>query len=405
MNPARVIADLQELHRRTGGPEGARRIAWTDEWQAARDFLGERLAELPVRVSVDLAGNLWAELEGNSSEIVAVGSHLDSVPNGGWLDGSLGVLAGLEVLRTISESRRPARTVALVDWADEEGARFGRSLLGSSAFAGTLDPDAVRNLRDAEGTPLPDALAAFGVDVDTMGTAGEGRRERLSAYLELHIEQGPVLEATGTSCAAVSGCVGIDRRRVVLQGVTAHAGSTPMERRVDAGVAAARVVAGLPEIARRHGGVATAGRIDLQPGIATAVPGRAEILIDQRQLDPAALAAMNTELDQLVAAAATREGCTAHSEPIWTLDPVPFDAALVGRATRACEAVGGAEVALPSGALHDAAEIARVAPSAMIFVSSTHGLSHTASEDTPIGHLNAGITAVGRLIDGIVSAA
>ena len=157
-----MIADLRELDRRTGGPGGARRVCWTDGWRTARELLRELLDPLPVEVSVDGAGNLWAVLEGRRPDAVAVGSHLDSVPAGGWLDGALGVMAAVEVLRAHA-GEQPERTVALVDWADEEGARFGRSLLGSSAFAGTLDLDAVRGLVDAEGVPLPAALAEHGV--------------------------------------------------------------------------------------------------------------------------------------------------------------------------------------------------------------------------------------------------
>ncbi len=201
MDAARVIADLRELDRRTGGPGGARRVCWTDEWAAARDFLRELL---PVEASLDAAGNLWAVVPGDSEEVVAIGSHIDSVPSGGWLDGALGVMAAVEVLRSLDA---PARTVAFVDWADEEGSRFGRSLLGSSAFSGTLDPDTVRGLADADGVTLADAVAAHGVSVDEMPSAAAGRS--LAAYLELHIEQGPVLEAEGVACGAVLGTFGM----------------------------------------------------------------------------------------------------------------------------------------------------------------------------------------------------
>ena len=164
MDAERVISDLRELDRRTGGPDGARRVCWSEPWEQARAFLRERLAALPVTVDVDEAGNLWAQLAGEGDAVVVVGSHLDSVPGGGWLDGALGVFAALEVLRTAG---RPAVTLRLVDWADEEG-RFGRSLFGSSACAGTLDPDAVRDLRDRDGVRLEDAV---GIDLDHAGAA------------------------------------------------------------------------------------------------------------------------------------------------------------------------------------------------------------------------------------------
>ena len=400
MEPARAIANLRELDRRTGGPGGARRVCWTDEWVAAREFLRELLAELPVEVSVDAAGNLWAELPGARPDVVAVGSHLDSVPAGGWLDGALGVMAAVEVLRS---ARSPQHTVAPVDWADEEGARFGRSLLGSSAFAGTLDPSAVRGLTDASGEPLPSVLASHGVDVDAMASAGDARRESLAAYIELHIEQGPVLEAEGLSCGAVLGTVGVERHRVVFEGRAAHAGSTPMDRRADSAVAAARTIVGLQEIAVTHEGVCTAGRLDLEPGIVSAVPGRAELLVDQRHLDPDALAAMFAAAGELWSSSAAAEGCSVSAERIWRIDPVPFHDGLIGAAREACRAAAGSECGLPSGALHDASELARIVPAAMVFSSSKDGLSHAPGEDTPEADLTAALQAFGALAKRVIA--
>ncbi len=404
MDPARAIADLRELHRLTGGPAGARRVAWTDEWQRARAFLLERLDELPVTVERDAAGNIWALLEGDSDEIVAIGSHVDSVPAGGWLDGALGVFGALEALRTLAAAGRPARTVALVDWVDEEGARFGRSLLGSSAFAGTLDLDASAALTDADGVSLPDAVAAHGVEFGAMGRAGDGRRDRLAAYLELHIEQGPVLEGAGLPCGAVLGTFGVERWRAVLRGRAGHAGSTPMDRRADAGVAAARAIVALQGIAREHGGVCTAGRADFDPGIVTAVAGRAEVLVDQRHLDPGALAAMHAEAELAFAAAAAEEGCRFTAEPIWRIDPVPFHPALVDAAADACAgAAGGEAKRLPSGALHDASELARVCPATMVFSSSVGGISHSPEEDTGEADLERALSAYGELVKRVVA--
>ena len=395
MDAARVIADLRELDRRTGGPGGARRVCWTEEWVAAREFLRELL---PVESSLDAAGNLWAVVPGTSAEVVAVGSHIDSVPSGGWLDGALGVMAAMEVLRSLDS---PARTVAFVDWADEEGARFGRSLLGSSAFAGTLDPDAVRGLTDAGGVTLAEAVDAHGVSVDVMPSAA-GERS-LTAYLELHIEQGPVLEAEGLACGAVLGTFGMERHRVVFEGRAAHAGSTPMDRRADAGVAAARTITGLQEVAVRHGGVCTAGRLDLSPGIVTAVPGRAELLVDQRALDPAALAAMLADVRELWSAAAAGEGCSVTAEPILSIEPVRFHAGLVAAAAETCQAVTGSDRRLPSGALHDAAELARIVPTAMIFSSSREGVSHAPDEDTDEADLAKAIEAFGLLAARVIA--
>lgn len=403
MDPGRAIADLRELDRRTGGPGGARRVCWTPEWQEARAYVRARLADLPVEVDEDAAGNLWAVLPGEADETVVVGSHVDSVPSGGWLDGALGVFAALEVLRGHAESGASLpRTLAFVDWADEEGARFGRSLLGSSAFAGTLDVESVKGLVDAEGRALPDALAACGVDVDRMGSAGTARRERLAAYLELHIEQGPVLEAEGLACGTVLGTFGVERWRAVFSGSARHAGSTPMGRRQDAGVAAARTVVGLQAIAREHGGVCTAGRLDLSPGIVSAVPGHAELLVDQRHLDACALAAMLTAAEKLVGGAAATEDCTIAIEPIWRIDPVPFDSRLIVTAGRACLAEGGADRRLPSGALHDASELARVCPTVMVFSQSIGGVSHAPEEDTAEPALERAIAAFGHLAETVL---
>ena len=189
LDPARMIAELRELHELTGDAEGAQRVAWTDMWVRARDWMRAKLDQLPVEVEDDAAGNRWATLPGASERAVLLGGHIDSVPAGGWLDGALDLLAGLEVLRRVAEDGPPPHTVRLVDWADEEGARFGRSLFGSSAASGTLDVEEVRGLRDAAGLALPAVLAEHGVDLDRIGEA-HTQLEGAAAYLELHIEQG-----------------------------------------------------------------------------------------------------------------------------------------------------------------------------------------------------------------------
>ncbi|HZC19340.1 MAG TPA: M20/M25/M40 family metallo-hydrolase, partial [Rubrobacteraceae bacterium] len=182
-----AVEELKELDELTGGSEGAQRVAWTDEWARARSWLREKLDEIDCEVETDEAGNLWATALGESEEAVLLGGHMDSVPNGGWLDGALGTIAALEVLRTLAPQRRPV-TLRLVDWADEEGARFGRSLFGSGAAAGTLKPEDVRNLKDEDGTALPDALDKYGIELDKMNEAGRQLQNAVT-YLELHIEQ------------------------------------------------------------------------------------------------------------------------------------------------------------------------------------------------------------------------
>jgi hydantoinase/carbamoylase family amidase len=406
VQPDRAIADLRALAELTGGPGGARRLCWTDEWAKARGLLRERLAELPVEVEIDEAGNLWARLDGARPETVVIGSHVDSVPNGGWLDGALGVMAALETLRSLAALGTPPCTVTLVDWADEEGARFGRSLLGSSTVCGTLDPDAVRDLRDASGMRLEDALAEHGVDLDR-ASAAQRRLRDVRAYLELHIEQGPVLESLGLPIGTVLGTVGVERNRVIFRGQAAHAGSTPMTHRRDSFLAASRFALAVRDAAVRHGGMSTTGDADCTPGVVTAIAGVTALLLDQRHLDAPTLAALLAESHTLAEEAATAESCTVEWEPIWRIEPIPFDAELIAAARRACKAVAGSDHALPSGPLHDAAEMARHVPTVMLFSSSTNGISHAKEEDTPIEHLELAIRAyaqtVGAAIDRVAA--
>jgi|tagenome__1003787_1003787.scaffolds.fasta_scaffold20887840_2 hydantoinase/carbamoylase family amidase len=404
--PERAIADLRALADLTGGPGGARRLCWTDEWENARGLLREALAELPVEVDVDEAGNLWARLPGEKPETVVIGSHIDSVPNGGWLDGALGVMGALETLRSIAAAGTPPCTVTLVDWADEEGARFGRSLFGSSAVCGTLDPDAVRDLTDANGTRLEDAIRAHGVELDR-ASSSQRRLRDVRAYLELHIEQGPVLEGLGLPVGTVLGTVGVERNRVIFRGQAAHAGSTPMTHRRDSFLAAARFALAVRDAAIRHGGMSTTGKADSKPGVVTAIAGETALLLDQRHLDAGVLAALLAESRDLSEQAAAAERCSVEWEPLWRIEPIPFDSGLIAAARRACQAVSGTDHALPSGPLHDAAEMARHVPTVMLFSSSTNGISHAKEEDTPIEHLELAIRAyaqtVGAAIDRVAA--
>jgi N-carbamoyl-L-amino-acid hydrolase len=289
-----------------------------------------------------------------------------------------------------------------VDWADEEGARFGRSLFGSSAFSGTLVPDEARELRDSEGVSIVDALAENGVELDRVLEAGS-RRSRLGAYLELHIEQGPLLEAEGLRSAAVNGCVGIERHRFRFRGQASHAGTTPMDRRRDAGLAAADGALRIERVGRSHGGMATTGALVLRPGIATAVAGEAELLVDLRHPDAGELATMLKEATEAANHMAEERGCEFEREHVWSIEPIPFNPGLVERAREACSEVTGSDRVLVSGALHDAAEVARVAPVAMIFSPSIAGISHAKEEDTPESDLVAAIEAFGLLANEVLS--
>jgi beta-ureidopropionase / N-carbamoyl-L-amino-acid hydrolase len=406
VNPDRVLEDLRELARLTGGPDGARRVCWTDEWTKAREFLRSRLDELPadLDVTVDEAGNLWALMAGDGEGFVLVGSHTDSVPAGGWLDGALGIFCAVEALRSQAERGAPPVGLRLVDWADEEGARFGRSLFGSSMCAGTLDPDEVRDLRDRGGERLEDVVGRYGVDLDRAHESGAQLRGA-RAYLEGHIEQGPVLESKGEPAATVLGTVGVERHMAVFSGETAHAGATPMPLRRDTFMATSQAALAVRDIGFRHDGVCTVGGATSEPGVITAVPGRTEMLLDQRHIDPDVLAAMLAEAREAIDKAAADHRCEVELKHIWSIPPIPFDDRLIGVAREAVQQAGGKDTAIPSGPLHDAAEMARLIPTVMIFSSSSPPISHTKEEDTPEADLRVAIDAYGRAVDATLQLA
>jgi hydantoinase/carbamoylase family amidase len=407
LDPGAVIADLDELANRSGGRfAGAKRLAWTQDWLDARSWLRGRLTEVGLDVDQDAAGNLWAGIEGDRPEFLMIGSHIDAVPSGGWLDGALGVLAAVEAMRGLARAGgRPPLGVRFVDWADEEGARFGRSLLGSSAAAGTLDPDEVRELTDVDGIRLVDALAQCGVDLDSASLARE-MLQGAAAYLELHIEQGPVLLESGRMAAAVSGTFGVERHLVTFVGQAAHAGSTPMRMRQDSLSAGARAALEIRNSAIEHGGVATVGQLSSTPGVVTAVAGRTEMQLDQRHLDPNELAAMLAEADQICHEAATEFNCTVTLRNVLSVGPTQFDAGLVDIARNSVlEASGDDGAPIPSGPLHDATQIGRVVPTAMIFAQSDPPISHAEIEDSPERALEVAIEAYGRTVEELLARA
>jgi len=400
LEPGRTVRELRELQALTGDDEGAQRVAWTPTWVRARAWLEEQLSELPVAVEVDEAGNQWFTLRGRSDRALLIGGHIDSVPNGGWLDGCLNVVAAVEVLRRIAEEGTPAVTVRLVNWADEEGARFGRSLFGSSAAAGSMaDQDELRELTDRDGVPLPDALGEHGVELDRALEA-HSQLESAAAYLELHIEQGPVLEALELPLGAVLGTFGVERHRITWRGQAAHAGSTPMAERRDALAGAAKLALELREIAKRVGGgaVLTSGGVVTQPGIVTSVVETAEQLLDLRHLDADKLASMWEQVREACERFATEERLEVETEQIWQIDPILFDPHLIDLCEESIREVAGESHRLPSGPLHDAAEISRAGvPTVMLFVQSLRGLSHTKLEDTRHEHLELAVQALDRL--------
>jgi N-carbamoyl-L-amino-acid hydrolase len=404
IDAGRVIADLRELAELTGGPDGARRVCWTDEWVKARELVRSKLEELPVEIETDAAGNVWADLPGEQEGFVIVGSHVDSVPAGGWLDGALGLFAALEVLRAHADEERPVG-LRFVDWADEEGARFGRSLFGSSACAGTLEVDEVRDLKDRDGERLEDVVARHGVDLAKAHESG-AHLKGARAYLELHIEQGPVLERQEEPAAAVLGTFGVERRVAVFTGRAAHAGATPMDLRQDSFLAAAQAALAIREVGLRHeGGVCTTGGATSEPGVVTAIAGKTEMLLDQRHLDADELAAMLAEADEACERAAADHGCEVELRHLWAIPPILFDDRLISFAKEAVVAAGGKDTAIPSGPLHDAAEMARLIPTVMLFSQSSPPVSHTPEEDTKEEDLRVAIEAYGRTVGATLAAA
>ena len=402
IDPQRTLRELQELRSLTGDEAGAQRVAFTPTWVAARAWFRERLAGLPVEVHEDAAGNVWTTLAGASDRAVVIGSHIDSVPDGGWLDGCLGLLAGVEVLRRVcaAYAGRPPVTLRVVDWADEEGARFGKSLFGSAACSGSLDLAEARQLVDKQGIRLPDALREVGIDFERVKDSGR-ERATAAAYLELHIEQGPVLLDLDLPLGAVLGTFGVERHAITFHGQAAHSGSTPMHRRRDAFLAAGRMAQEIYAIAAKSGGgVCTIGSCTTKPGIVTSVVAECRITLDCRHLDAAALARMHAEAREAADRFAAEGDVGVSWERLWQIAPAAFHPDLIARADEAIRETCGTSHRLPSGPLHDAAEMAMAGvPTAMLFVQSLHGISHNKIEDTRPEHLALAVEALDRLAE------
>jgi N-carbamoyl-L-amino-acid hydrolase len=406
LDPKHTIANLKELRQLTGDSNGAQRVAFTPLWVKTREWLRSKLAALPVETHVDAAGNLWSTLGGRSEKAVLIGGHMDSVPNGGWLDGCLNVLAGVEILGRVAAQFDgvPPVTVRLVDWADEEGARFGKSLFGSSACSGNLDVEEARRLVDRDGIRLPDALKNVGIDFEKVK---DSHRELANAvaYLELHIEQGPVLLDMDLPLGVVLGTFGVERHAINFHGQAAHSGSTPMNRRRDAFLAAGRMGQEIYAITGRHGGVSTIGSCTTRPGIVTSVVEDCRITLDQRHLDAKSLAALYADARAASERFAREGNVEVAWERLWSIEPVLFDPRLLQFCEEAIVETCGKVHRLPSGPLHDAAEVARAGvPTVMMFVQSLHGISHNRIEDTKEDHLELCITAFDKLADKTIRA-
>jgi hydantoinase/carbamoylase family amidase len=401
VDPKRTVTELKELRALTSDENGAQRVAFTPVWGKARSWLREKLEELPVEVHTDAAGNLWATLEGESKSALLIGGHIDSVPNGGWLDGCLNVMAGVEILRRLNAqyAGKPPLTVRLVDWADEEGARFGKSLFGSSACSGRLNMDEARGLVDKDGVRLPDALSELGIDFEKVKESGSELKNAV-VYLELHIEQGPVLLDLGLPLGTVLGTFGVERHAITFKGQAAHSGSTPMNRRKDAFLAAARMSPEIYSITDHLGGVCTIGSCTTKPGIVTSVVEECRITLDQRHLDAQALAQMLDAAKSASETFASQGNINVDWERLWQIEPMLFHEQLIQLCDEAIAETCGTMHRLPSGPLHDAAEVASTGvPTIMMFVQSLHGISHNKIEDTREEHLEMAVIAFDKLVE------
>lgn len=400
LNPQRALDEMKTLRDLTSNENGNQRVVFTPVWKTAIDYFTGKLDELGIPWRTDAAGNIWGTLEGEKPQALAIGGHLDSVPNGGWLDGCWNVIAGLEVLRSYKLSgKKPPYTLKIVNWCDEEGARFGRSLFGSSAFSGHLDPAVVGHLKDKEGITVAEAAQAYGVDV-TRAVDAKKEQAGIAVYLELHIEQGPVLEGLGLPLGAVLGTVGVERNLIHFHGQAAHSGSTPMNVRKDAFLAAGKMAQEIYAIAERHKGVCTIGSCTTKPGIVTSVVEDCTITLDQRHLDAGHLAAMWKEAQEAARKFAKEGNVEVKFEDLWRIEPILFHPELTELCDQSIQETVGKSLKLPSGPLHDAAEVCRAGiPTQMLFVQSLKGISHNKIENTKDEDLKSSVTALAKLTD------
>jgi N-carbamoyl-L-amino-acid hydrolase len=406
INGERLLADLRALAAIGGLPEGGvDRLAWSEPDLVGRRWFAERMAEAGIEARVDAALNVFGHVPGTTGPWVLTGSHLDSVPKGGWLDGAYGAVAGLEVLRTLVESADPlAQRVEIVGFADEEGVRFEFGLIGSLALVGELDIERLRDGIDWQGIAIRHVLATAGRDLDRMLEAQQ-HRDSIKGFLELHIEQGPRMEAEGLELAVVTGIVGVHRQRIEIRGTQNHAGTTPFRLRHDAGRAAARAAAELRDIVQGvdADAVANIGSMRFLPGGVNVIPGRAQFTLEVRHLNErvigAAVSAFASQLKRICA----EEGCQAEVELLSSVPPAPMDANITEVLEQAVTDLGKRPARLSSGAGHDAAVLSRHVPTGMLFVPSIGGLSHSPQETTSDEHLVLGTQALLRGVRAVAA--
>ena len=382
----RRLLALAEVGQIPGG--GCARLALTDDDRAGRDLVVSWMADLGLDITVDVVGNVVGVWNVGSGAPVMTGSHIDTVRTGGKYDGNYGVLAGLEVIETLQQSgHTPARPLAVAFFTNEEGSRFAPDMMGSLAFVG--------------GTPVETVLDTIGIDgarvgdeLDRIGYRGAVPcpQHAPHAFVELHIEQGPVLEQQGRTIGVVTGVQGISWQEVTIDGQSNHAGTTPMNLRHDPAYVAANIAVFLRELAARFGGhqVCTVGKIDIHPNLINVVPARAVLTLDVRNTDEHLLRRAEAEIAAHIAGLAAAEGVTVTSRQLARFEPVEFDPAVIDLVESVADGHGLSHMRMPSGAGHDAQMLARVCPTAMIFVPSHEGISHNPAEHTDADQLTAG---------------
>jgi N-carbamoyl-L-amino-acid hydrolase len=382
INGERLWASLMEMAR-IGATErgGCRRLTLTDLDRQARDLFKRWCEAAGMTVTVDAMGNMFARREGRNPDLAPVmaGSHLDTQPTGGRFDGVLGVLAGLEVVRTLNDlGYETERPIEIVNWTNEEGSRFAPAMIASGTFAGVFTTEFAHSREDTEGKRLGDELERIGYK----GDVPVGGRPFHAAF-ELHIEQGPILEAEGKTVGVVTHAQGQRWYEVRLTGFESHAGTTPMNRRRDALVGAARLIGAVREIGLAHApaAVATVGMLSAQPNSRNVIPGEVFMTVDFRHPDNAVLADMDSRLAEAVERVAREERLEYDAQQVFSYAPVSFDEGCVAAVRAAAEACGYAWREIVSGAGHDACYVAQVAPTAMIFVPCVDGVSHNEIED------------------------
>ena len=386
----RRLSELAEVGKRKSG--GVTRLSFTQEERAAKDLVARYMREAGLEVSEDAAGNLFGRREGKATgaPAVLIGSHVDSVVDGGNFDGPLGVLAGIEVAQTMQE--RGVETnlaVEVVAFTDEEGARFSFGMLGSRALAGTLSPKDLEH-EDRDGASIADAMRAYGLDPEKIGEAARPLNS-LAAYLELHIEQGRVLENEELPVGIVTGIAASVWRRLVFAGETGHAGTTPMQLCHDAMAAAAEAMAVVEDEASATGSsVGTVGQLGVEPGGINVIPGRVEISLDLRDIDEATRDQVEDRVLERITQSCERRGVGFETEVLQRMVPVSCSQQVRDAVLAACEGLGLRPYDLASGAAHDGMQLVGLCPVGMIFIRSREGVSHSPDEHSSKEDCQAG---------------